>query len=43
MKKSKPISLMLFTVLMIVGLADVAAAATWGVCVGDELKYEATY
>jgi hypothetical protein len=27
---------------MILGLANAATAATWGVCVGDELKYEAT-
>jgi len=42
MKKSKPISFGLLAVLVIIGVTNVAAAVTWGVCNGDELKYEAT-
>lgn len=42
MKKSKPIAIAILAVLMIIGFADTASAATWGVCEGDELKYQAT-
>ncbi|MHA2005456.1 MAG: hypothetical protein ACW960_15405, partial [Candidatus Thorarchaeota archaeon] len=38
----KPVAFAVFAVLMILGLANAATAATWGVCVGDELMYEAT-
>ncbi|MHA2141416.1 MAG: hypothetical protein ACXADF_08425 [Candidatus Thorarchaeota archaeon] len=43
MKKSKSISFALLAVLTIISLANIATAATWGVCNGDELMYEATY
>lgn len=42
MKKSKPISFTLLAVLMIIGLTNTATALSWGVCEGDDLKYDAT-
>ncbi|MGY5864084.1 MAG: hypothetical protein RTV41_05735 [Candidatus Thorarchaeota archaeon] len=42
MKKSKPFFSVLLAVLIIIGATKIAAAATWGVSVGDELKYNAT-
>jgi hypothetical protein len=42
MKKSKPISFALLAVLVIIGFTNTATALTWGVCEGDELKYDAT-
>ena len=42
MKKSKPISFTLIAVLMIIGLTNTATALSWGVCEGDDLKYDAT-
>jgi len=42
MKKSKAVSFGLLAVLVIISVTNVAAAVTWGVSNGDELKYEAT-
>jgi hypothetical protein len=43
MRKSKSISFALLAVLMIISATNIVTAATWGVCSGDELMYEATY
>ncbi|MBE0527018.1 MAG: hypothetical protein IH631_08755, partial [Candidatus Thorarchaeota archaeon] len=43
MKRSKPISFVFLAVLVIIGVANIASAVTWGVCNGDGLKYDATY
>ncbi|MBY8996648.1 MAG: hypothetical protein KGD60_02865 [Candidatus Thorarchaeota archaeon] len=42
MKKTKIISFALLAVLMIIGLTNTVTALTWGVCDGDDLKYDAT-
>ena len=42
MNRSKPLSLALLAVLMIIGFANITTADAWGVCDGDDLKYEAT-
>jgi len=42
MKKSKLVSFGLLSVLVLLSVTNTATALTWGVCDGDELKYEAT-
>jgi hypothetical protein len=42
MKRSRAMSCGLLAVLIMVSITNTASAATWGVCEGDELKYQAT-
>ena len=42
MKKSKPFFSSFLAVLIIISLTNIAAAVTWGVSDGDDLKYSAT-
>jgi hypothetical protein len=43
MKRSKLFFSACLAVLIIISVTNIAAAATWGVSNGDDLKYEATY